>query len=225
METKYLPIRELYQAWSACYDTRPNPLTMAEGKVLRALVGDVRGKKVLDLGCGTGRHAIDLAKAGGSVTGVDFSEGMLAAARGKAGGLDVRFLEGHLDSIPLHEPFDLVVCSLVLNHVESLLPCFREMSRLLQPDGRIIVTDLRSSFWSPKRKVIPLFHGLTTDSFKHTLADYKAATRAAGLSLKQRRGIRFDREIIARYPGYFHLWFLSAGYAFDIRKAGAPGPC
>lgn len=225
METKYLPIRELYQEWSACYDTRPNPLTMAEGKVLRALVGDVRGKKILDLGCGTGRHSIDLAKAGAFVTGVDFSEEMLAVARDKAAGLEARFVEGNLESVPLQETFDVVVCSLVLNHVENLLPCLLEMSRLLRPDGRIIVTDLRSSFWSPKKKVIPLFHGLATDSFKHTLADYKAATRAAGLCLKQRRGIRFDREIIAKYPGYFHLGLLSAGYAFDIRKADAPEPC
>ncbi|WP_294227538.1 class I SAM-dependent methyltransferase [Prosthecobacter sp.] len=168
---------------------------------------------------------MDLAKAEASVTGVDFSEKMLAVARGKADGLEARFVEGTLESIPLQEPFDLVVCSLVLNHVENLLPCFREMSRLLRPDGRIIVTDLRSSFWSRKRKVIPLFHGLATDSFRHTLADYKAATCAAGLCLKQRRGIRFDREIIAKYPGYLHLWLLSAGYAFDIRKADAPEPC
>ena len=52
---------------------------------MRDALGDVRGRRVLDLGCGTGRHAIPLAAAGAVVTAVDFSEQMLAAARRKPG--------------------------------------------------------------------------------------------------------------------------------------------
>jgi malonyl-CoA O-methyltransferase len=221
MANQYLPVKDLYDEWAGCYDTRPNPLTMAEGKILRKLLGNVKGKKILDVGCGTGRHAIALAKDGASVTGVDFAEAMLVAARAKADGLDVCFLAGELQSIPLQEQFDVVLCSLVFNHVEDLVPGFQEMSRLVRPGGRIIVTDLRTDLYFRKARVIPLFNGFATDSFKHTLADYEAAIRSAGLDVRQRRGIRFDSEIIAMYPSYFYLWFFSVGYAFEICKAEA----
>ena len=48
------------------------------------MAGDIRGRPVLDVGTGTGRAAILLAKAGGEVTGVDASEQMLAVARDRA---------------------------------------------------------------------------------------------------------------------------------------------
>lgn len=76
-------VRGGYDRWAAVYDHDGNPLQALEGPVVRAAVGDVRGLKVLDLGCGTGRHALWLAAAGAHVTGVDFSEGMLAEARGR----------------------------------------------------------------------------------------------------------------------------------------------
>lgn len=99
---------------------------------MQEAVGDVRGLSVLDLGCGTGRHAIWLAAAGAHVTAVDFSEGMLAEARPKAAGANIRFL-GH----DLHEPLpfrsgavDLVVSGLVLEHLHDLLPSRGEIRRL-----------------------------------------------------------------------------------------------
>ena len=58
---------------------------------MREALGDVRGLAVLDLGCGTGRHALWLAEAGATVTAVDFSEGMLSEARRKPGAAAVRF--------------------------------------------------------------------------------------------------------------------------------------
>ena len=54
---------------------------------VEAAMGQVAGLRVLDVGCGTGRHALRLASAGAVVTGVDFSEGMLEHARRKAGEL------------------------------------------------------------------------------------------------------------------------------------------
>ena len=74
-------IRTGYDRWALVYDHDGNPLVALEEPFVRVAVGDVRGQAVLDLGCGTGRHTLWLAQAGATVTAVDFSEGMLAAAR------------------------------------------------------------------------------------------------------------------------------------------------
>ena len=71
-------VRGGYDRWSVVYDHDANPLPPLEEPLVHAALGKVFGRTVLDLGCGTGRHALWLAQAGASVTAVDFSEGMLA---------------------------------------------------------------------------------------------------------------------------------------------------
>src|SRR5437764_12466232 len=80
-----LPTRDGYDLWSAVYDADANPLPAIEEPCVDRLLGDVRGLAVLDLGCGTGRHALRLAAAGAVVTALDFSPGMLDQARAKPG--------------------------------------------------------------------------------------------------------------------------------------------
>jgi SAM-dependent methyltransferase len=67
------------------------------------------GLRVLDLGCGTGRLAIPLARRGKEVTGIDRSPAMLAHAATKAGPLSVRWVAGDFRSYDLGREFDLVI--------------------------------------------------------------------------------------------------------------------
>ncbi len=217
----YLPARQLYQEWASTYDDRSNPLIEAESKVLAAIIGDVAGKKVLDLGCGTGRHAVLLAKAGAHVTGVDFSEEMLVVARSNAAGLDVTFLNAELGAVPLEDPFDLVLCSLVLSHVPDLRPAMKEMARLTRPAGKIIITDLRTDYWFKKTKKIRKFGTYVTDGFKHTLSDYRAAVATCGLKQERLTRIYFDNAIVARFWWFFYLKFVAVGYAWEFSKPSA----
>ena len=78
--------------------------------VIRAL-GLKPGDRVLDLCCGTGRHAVPLARAGLEVTGLDMSEDYLAKARSAAGeaGIEIRFVQGDMREIPFVGEFDAVV--------------------------------------------------------------------------------------------------------------------
>ncbi|MCF7785809.1 MAG: methyltransferase domain-containing protein [Prosthecobacter sp.] len=217
----YLPARKLYQEWAATYDDPSNPLIEAESKVLAGILGEVAGKKVLDLGCGTGRHAILLAKAGAQVTGVDFSDEMLAVARSNSKGLEITFLNAELGAVPLEEPFDLVLCSLVLSHVPDLLPAMKEMSRLTRPGGRIIITDLRTDHWFRKTRKIRKFGNYVTDGFKHTLSDYRTAAAATWLKLECLSRIYFDDAIVARFRWFFYLKYIAVGYAFELTKQPA----
>ena len=87
-----VPTREGYDRWAEIYDAEDNPLIALEEPCVTALLGDVEGLDVADLGCGTGRHAVRLARAGARVTAIDFADRMVARARGKPGAEQVRFI-------------------------------------------------------------------------------------------------------------------------------------
>ncbi len=118
-------VRTGYDRWAAVYDHDDNPLQALEEPALRVRLGDVRGQAVLDLWCGTGRHALWLAAQGAQVTALDFSPGMLEQARAKPGAAAVNFLCHDLRlALPLADAsFDQVVSGLVLEHLEDLPPC------------------------------------------------------------------------------------------------------
>ncbi|MBI4220016.1 MAG: class I SAM-dependent methyltransferase [Chloroflexi bacterium] len=94
---------------------------------------------VLDLGCGTGGHALPLSRCGYRVTGVDRSAGMLEKAREKAGPAGPEFLEGDLRSLDLGRTFDAAVMMFaVLGYQvenQDVLAALRTVSRHLKPGG------------------------------------------------------------------------------------------
>jgi ubiquinone/menaquinone biosynthesis C-methylase UbiE len=136
-------VREGYDRWATVYDHDGNALVTLEEPVVRRLIGDVSGLNVLDLGCGTGRHALWLASIGARVTAVDFSEGMLAEARSKPGADTVRFVVHDLHTpLPFGAEFDLVVSGLVLEHLRDLNGFFTEARRVLKPGGRAVVSGM-----------------------------------------------------------------------------------
>ncbi|HRK20896.1 MAG TPA: methyltransferase domain-containing protein [Fimbriimonadaceae bacterium] len=70
------------------------------------------GASILDLGCGTGRHSIELARRGFDVTGVDLSSGMLAEARkaAQAAGVEVEWIEADATQYRTDKAFDAAIC-------------------------------------------------------------------------------------------------------------------
>ncbi len=86
--------------------------TLVEADFLVDVLGLQRGMAVLDIGCGTGRHAVELARRGYGVTGVDVSAGMLVEARRRAegAGVDVRWIEADAQRFSLPDAFDAVIC-------------------------------------------------------------------------------------------------------------------
>ena len=85
--------------------------TMGEVDFIEKEIQSNKAIRILDLGCGTGRHAVELAARGYTVTGVDLSENMLGKARRKAEerGVHVRFLQGDARDLSFAEEFDLVI--------------------------------------------------------------------------------------------------------------------
>src|SRR5437762_12940407 len=111
-----------YDRWAEVYDGEGNPLVALEEARVAELVGDARSLRVVDVGCGTGRHAVRLTAAGADVTAVDFSDGMLAQAKKKPGAERVRFVV-HDVTTPLpfsDRAFDCALACLVADHVPDL---------------------------------------------------------------------------------------------------------
>jgi SAM-dependent methyltransferase len=100
---------------------------------------DLRGRRVLDLGCGTGRLAGTLAGEGvARVWGVDASPQMLAVAREKVPA-DVGLKQGRAEQLPFRDGwFDRTVMWLVC-HLVDRPAAFREAERVLVPDGRLAI--------------------------------------------------------------------------------------
>ena len=111
-----------------------------EWPALRALLPDLAGKRLLDLGCGFGwfaRWAVEQGAA--SVLGVDLSENMLARARAETADRHVRYLRADLETLDLRaESFDLAYSSLALHYVEDFGRLIGEVSRALVAGGHFV---------------------------------------------------------------------------------------
>jgi ubiquinone/menaquinone biosynthesis C-methylase UbiE len=86
---------ELFENYAEGYDRESfTQGTVQEADFTEQVIGHGKSPKVLDVGCGTGRHSVELAKRGYMVTGVDLSESLLDRARQKAAaaGVKVTFL-------------------------------------------------------------------------------------------------------------------------------------
>jgi ubiquinone/menaquinone biosynthesis C-methylase UbiE len=183
-------VRSAYDRWSQVYDHDANPLPALESGPMRAAIGDVQRRRVLDLGCGTGRHAAWLSEQGADVTAVDFSAGMLAQARSRCASGRVEFVVHDLhEPLPFREcSFDVVVSALVLEHIRTLAPFFCEIRRVLEPDGRVLVSTLHPSMFlvgSQARFTDPESGAIVRPgSVDHPIGEIVMATIRAGLTLE-----------------------------------------
>jgi ubiquinone/menaquinone biosynthesis C-methylase UbiE len=112
-----------------------------ERPAMIALVGDARGRRILDAGCGSGALSAALRAEGAVVTGVDGSPAMLELARTRLGdGVPLRVVD-LAGPLPFEDDtFDDVVASLVLHYLGDWPAVLAEMRRVLRPGGRLIVS-------------------------------------------------------------------------------------
>jgi 2-polyprenyl-3-methyl-5-hydroxy-6-metoxy-1,4-benzoquinol methylase len=133
-----------YAIWAVTYDKERNPLIEVEEPIVEKLIDGLPISSVLDVGTGTGRYALKLARRGADVIAIDQSLEMLALAQQKASSEDLKIdfrLASLDDDLPFEaNQFDFLVCALMLSHVPNLGLIAQKFYNVLQVDGYLLLT-------------------------------------------------------------------------------------
>jgi ubiquinone/menaquinone biosynthesis C-methylase UbiE len=136
--------QEAYNAWSNNYDTVVNKTRDLEGLALRQCLKNTHFDTILELGCGTGKNTQYLQTLTNQLVATDFSAKMMKYAKEKNSAENVQFHQ-----IDIREPwrfnkkqFDLVTCSLILEHIENLDFVFQQAYKVLKKGGLFYIGEL-----------------------------------------------------------------------------------
>ena len=112
-----------------------------ERPAVREVLGDVRGRDVLDAGAAAGEHSAWLVAHGARVVALDASEAMVELARTRLGDAATVLRADLARPLPLADAsFDVVLSSLTLHYLEDWIPTLRELARVLRPGGRLVLS-------------------------------------------------------------------------------------
>jgi demethylmenaquinone methyltransferase/2-methoxy-6-polyprenyl-1,4-benzoquinol methylase len=198
-------VRAMFDRIAPVYDLMNRVMTAGlDGRWRRATAEAVvrPGDRVLDACCGTGDLAVAAARAGGRVTGLDFSERMLERARRKAPGLE--WIQGDLLALPFDDgSFDAATVGFGIRNVEDVGAALRELRRVLRPGGRLAVLEI-----TRPRGLLRHFYGLWFDRIVPLL----------GRVLPGGAAYSYLPASVRRFPGLGELARLlkDAGFA-DVR--------
>jgi len=133
--------------------------TLGECDFIEKEIGFNKSIKILDIGCGTGRHAIELSKRRYNVKGIDLSDSQLARAKEKAEkqGLKIDFLKYDARDLPFNNEFDLVIMLCegafpLMETDEMNYEILKNATKSLREHGKLILTTLNGLF--------PLYHSV-----------------------------------------------------------------
>lgn len=214
-KSPYLPenpqvvgVQEGYDLWSEIYDGEANALIALEELHLFPQLQKKRYGRIFDCGCGTGRLAIWLRGQfpEAVIVGADFSEGMLRKAREKSGGMQITW-----HSADLNQPFtmaagqfDLVVSSLVIEHISNTSNFFSGIRRVAAPGADIFVSGLHPAMHlmgiTARFKNPDNTGHILPESKCHSLADIFNAATEAGLQVQRLEEHCVDERLIAKCP-------------------------
>ena len=176
---KSIRVKDAYRLWAEPYDNQPDNLVLAmEDEVFTTLLHriSISGKRVVDIGCGTGRHWNALLNAHpAQLIGVDVSAEMLSQLKRK---FPDALVFNDLSKIEDHSA-DVIVSTLTIGHIADIENAFREWHRILKPGGEIVVTDFHPEGFR-KGMTRTFKHKTSTievENYYHSVEDLKSCCR------------------------------------------------
>jgi len=173
------------------------------------LAGAGPGSRALDVATGTGDLAVELARRGAEVAGLDFSEPMLELARAKAPG--VEWVQGNALDLPYRDgEFDAVTVGFGARNFSDLGRGLREMARVAKPGGRVVVLEITT----PQKPPLSWFFRVWFDRVVPVLGRLAADPQAYSYLPSSVRRFPGPRELAAEMvdAGLRDVrWVLTAG--------------
>jgi demethylmenaquinone methyltransferase / 2-methoxy-6-polyprenyl-1,4-benzoquinol methylase len=218
-------VRAMFDRIARVYDLMNSVMTAGMHHRWRERAADLArvgpGSRALDVAAGTGDLAIELARRGAEVTGLDFSEQMLELARRKAPGLD--WVQGDALALPFEDgEFAAATVGFGARNFSDLDRGLREMARVTRPGGRVVVLEITT----PQKPPLSWFFRLWFDRVVPALG------RVAG----DPDAYAYLPSSVRRFPGPRELgasmaeagleevrWLLTAGGIIAIHS-GTRGP-
>ncbi len=160
--------RQFHDNWAAAIDVDGirvadyfEACTAPENRFILRQMGDIQGKRLLDLGCGAGENSVYFAKKGAHCVATDYSPGMVEVALQLADRYGVKIEGRTANAMALEFPdntFDLVYASNLLHHIPNPEMALKEMHRVLKPGGK-------ACFWDPLKHnpVINVYRRMATE--------------------------------------------------------------
>ncbi|MEV4615022.1 class I SAM-dependent methyltransferase [Kitasatospora sp. NPDC049258] len=222
-DTRHYPmvdVRTGYAGWAETYE-RTVQDAMDLGVLARLAVPRWDGfGRAADLGCGTGRTGAWLRAQGvAAVVGVDLTPEMLELARAR--GAHEHLVEADLAATGLpSDGYDLVISSLVDEHLAELGPLYREARRLARPGGLCVLVGLHPYFimaaGMPTHFDAPDGAPTAITTHVHLVSEHLSAGLAAGWQLAEMREAVVDEEWIALKPTWerYRSHPVSAAYVW-----------
>ena len=183
-------VQQAYNAWSETYDSVENKTRDLEARALRESVSGAN-LEILEIGCGTGKNTEFLQTLANRLVGADFSDEMLAIAKTKIKSETVEFRQLDLREswgFP-DETFDLVTCSLALEHIENIDFVFSEARRVLRTGGRFYFGELHpfKQYQGSKARFETGAGVFELECFVHHVSEFFAAAKKNDFAVAELR--------------------------------------
>lgn len=197
-------VNEAYQKWAEFYDrdSKWNVAIQAERGLIIEFLRPTKKDEILEIGCGSGRLTLPIARKCRKITGVDSSEAMLDVARRKAKrrtNIELLKLDAR-KTLPFEDSsFDKVVCPLVLNHIEDIDKFFRSANRVMKRGGILVFDDALPNADYFRVKFHTVLDNLFDEGKKlfsiHIIDDYVNGLNRSGFGIEEIKVLRFDDRI------------------------------
>jgi SAM-dependent methyltransferase len=219
-EIRRVSAQEGYDLWAETYDETPNPVVAMDARHTLDVLAAKPGERILDAGCGTGRHLGPMLRAGSNPVGVDFSRGMLNVARRNYPGVPLAVADLQR-SLPFETGrFDAVLCALIGEHLDELPLALREMHRVLGVGGRLVFSVYHPEMAAAGKEANFERSGIEyrLGAQRYAIVDYANLLEDAGFEYTTWHEFLGDERLVRSIPPATKLLGFPVLLVFETRK-------